>query len=60
MRSTDGANFSVSELIIFLREKVPGAFVEGGGHKNAGSIKFVPSKQQEVLKYVKEFIKKRN
>lgn len=59
MRATDDANFSVSELIEYLNKKIPEAFVEGGGHKNAGSIRFVPSKQKEVLELVKVYIKDR-
>ncbi|MBS3072037.1 hypothetical protein J4408_03535 [Candidatus Pacearchaeota archaeon] len=57
MRATDGANFSVHKLIEFLNKKVPSAFVQGGGHKNAGAISFVPRKKEEVLKYLREFIK---
>ena len=59
LRATDEANFSVHELIKFLDKKLPNAFVEGGGHKNAGSISFLPNKQTEVLKLFKEFIKGR-
>ena len=57
-RATDKSNFSMHELINFLNEKIPDAFVEGGGHKNAGSIKFLPNKKEKVLTLVKEFIKK--
>jgi len=39
-RANRQANFSVQELINFLNKKAPEAFVEGGGHKNAGSITF--------------------
>ena len=59
MRATDEANFSVHELIKFLNKKLPNAFVEGGGHKNAGSITFLPNKQGEVLTLFKEFLKGR-
>ena len=59
IRATDKANFSVHELIQFLNKKLPNAFVEGGGHKNAGSISFIPNKQKDVLKLLKEFIKSR-
>jgi len=44
LRATDEAKFSVHELIKFLNAKSPNAFVEGGGHKNAGSISFIPNK----------------
>jgi len=56
MRATDEAKFSVHDLIAFLHKKIPKAFVEGGGHKNAGSIRFVPSLNKEVMKLVKEYI----
>ncbi len=57
MRATDKSNFSVHDLIASLNKDIPEAFVEGGGHKNAGSIRFVPSKRKEVLELVKVFIK---
>ena len=59
LRATDEANFSMHELISFLNKKTPTSFVEGGGHKNAGSITFLPSKQGEILGLLKEFIKSR-
>jgi archaea-specific RecJ-like exonuclease len=58
MRATDEADFSVQELIKMLDKKLPDAFVEGGGHKNAGSISFLPYKKDEVVALLKEFIKK--
>ncbi len=57
IRATDSADFSVHRLIKFLQEKVPNAFVEGGGHKNAGAISFLPNKQKEVLDFFREFVK---
>lgn len=59
LRATDEANFSVHELIHFLDKKIPEAFVEGGGHKNAGSISFLPNKQKQVFELLREFISKR-
>ena len=59
MRATDSANFDVHALIKGLNETLPDAFVEGGGHKNAGSINFLPYVKDDVLKYLKEFVKKR-
>jgi len=58
IRATDDADFSVHDLITFLNKKIPEAFVEGGGHKNAGSITFLPNKKEEVLKALKEFVRK--
>lgn len=60
MRATDEANFSVQDLIAYLNKNLPEAFVEGGGHKNAGAIKFIPSKQKEVLALTRAFIAQRN
>jgi RecJ-like exonuclease len=57
IRATDKADFSVPELIRFLTKKIPLAFVEGGGHKNAGSISFLPNKQKEVLDFFIEYMK---
>lgn len=59
IRATDEANFSVHDLIKQLNKKLPNAFVEGGGHKNAGSINFIPVKQKEVLSELKKFVKSR-
>lgn len=56
MRATNGANFSLHELKKFLIDKSPNAFIEGGGHKNAGAISFLPCKKDEVVKYLKEFV----
>jgi archaea-specific RecJ-like exonuclease len=56
LRATDEANFSVHELLEFLNKKLPNAFVSGGGHKNAGSINFLPYKKKEVVEGLKEFI----
>ncbi|MEK6858497.1 MAG: hypothetical protein AABX53_01135 [Nanoarchaeota archaeon] len=60
IRGSDDIEFSVPELITYLNKKLPEAFVEGGGHRNAGSIKFVPSKHAEVMKLVREYIKTNN
>lgn len=57
IRASDEANFSVHDLIHKLHKELPEAFVEGGGHKNAGSIKFVPSKQSRVMDLLREYLK---
>ena len=57
-RATDEANFSMHEMICRLQEKLPNAFVEGGGHKNAGAINFIPRMKDEVWEVVKGFISK--
>ena len=41
-----------------LQKKLPNAFIEGGGHKNAGAINFIPRMKDKVLEIVKSFIGK--
>ncbi|MAH07991.1 hypothetical protein CMI38_07120 [Candidatus Pacearchaeota archaeon] len=60
LRATDQANFSVHDLITLLNKKLPNAFVDGGGHKNAGSITFLPNKKDDVVKILREFIRERS
>lgn len=59
LRATDEANFSVHELLLYLKKKLPNAFVSGGGHKNAGSLSFLPYMKKEVVLALKEFIRSR-
>jgi len=59
LRATDDANFSVHEFLEILEKKLPGAFANGGGHKNAGSINFLPYKKKEVVELLREFVKGR-
>lgn len=58
IRASAESNFSVNELVDYLNKNLPSAFVEGGGHKHAGSIRFLPSKKNDVLKSIKDYIKK--
>ncbi len=60
LRATDESNFSVHELIIFINKKLPDSFCDGGGHKNAGSITFLPNKKDKVVDLLREFIRMRN
>ncbi len=56
IRATDEANFSVHELKKYIEKKLPEAFVEGGGHKNAGALSFLPYKRDEVVELIREFV----
>ncbi len=56
IRATDEANFSVHELKNFIEDKFPKGFIEGGGHKNAGSLSFLPKDKEKILDLIKEFI----
>src|SRR3989339_2042769 len=57
IRATESSGFSVHKLMAYLNQKLPEAFVDGGGHHLAGALKFVPNKQKEVLDHLREFIK---
>lgn len=59
IRASEDANFSVQEVINYLNKHIPQAFVEGGGHKNAGSIRFVPVKQKEVMELIRKYLKEK-
>ncbi len=56
IRASDESNFSIHDLIAYLNKHAPSAFVEGGGHKHAGAIKFVPSQRDAVLAAVRKFL----
>ncbi len=57
IRATAESTFSTNELVDYLQKSVPKAFVEGGGHKQAGSIRFLPVRKAEVLQAIKTYIK---
>jgi len=57
MRSTEKSGFSVHEFIKYCQKNVPEAFVEGGGHENAGAVKFVPSQRSKILDALRIFIR---
>jgi archaea-specific RecJ-like exonuclease len=58
-RATDGANFSVHDLIGFLQKNLPNAFVSGGGHKNAGAISYLPKYKTNVVELFEKFVEDR-
>jgi RecJ-like exonuclease len=58
IRATESSGFSIHSFLTYLQKHVPSAFVEGGGHKQAGAIKFVPSQREAVLKALKSFLGK--
>ncbi|MFB6246624.1 MAG: DHH family phosphoesterase [Candidatus Pacearchaeota archaeon] len=60
IRVSDDVNFSIHELLEFLKEQVPEAFIKGGGHKNAGSLNFIPNSKDKVVSKFKEYIQIKN
>ncbi|MEK6888878.1 MAG: hypothetical protein AABW80_02095 [Nanoarchaeota archaeon] len=57
MRATEESNFSVHDFIAYCKKNIPETFVNGGGHKHAGAIRFVPSQRDKVLYAFREFVK---
>ena len=60
IRATNAANFSIHALKAFLVEQLPNSFVEGGGHKNAGALNFIPCMKDDVVRLLKEFVTQKN
>jgi RecJ-like exonuclease len=58
MRATEPSGFDIHAFIKYCEENVPMAFVNGGGHKHAGAVRFVPSRREEVLDALRKFLKK--
>ncbi|MBS3137861.1 DHH family phosphoesterase [Candidatus Woesearchaeota archaeon] len=56
--STEIQEFSIDEIIKLLQQKLPGAQVDGGGHRVAGSISFIPQAFDDVKKIVDEYVEK--
>lgn len=56
IRATEESNFSVHDFISYCGKNIPEAFVNGGGHKHAGAIRFVPSQREKVLNAFRDFI----
>lgn len=50
--------FDVNEIMNLLKENLPYAQVNGGGHRTAGSISFVEAAKEEVFNIVEEYIEK--
>ncbi|RLE39302.1 hypothetical protein DRJ17_01115 [Candidatus Woesearchaeota archaeon] len=57
VRATEGVGINVNIIIHELKQKIPYGFISGGGHENAGSIRFVEAVRDEVLKFVEEKVK---
>lgn len=56
--SPELSHIDVNKFITELREKFPFALIDGGGHRNAGTIQFIESAKEEIVSYVEDMIKK--
>ena len=52
----DQVPFSFVALIDHLREEFPYAAISGGGHPQAGTLKFVPGAKDDVLREIRKFL----
>ncbi len=50
--------FDVNEIISILKKKLPYANIDGGGHRVAGSIRFIGEAKEEVVAVVDEYVGK--
>lgn len=55
IRAKENTGFDVHELLDILYEKYEYAQVDGGGHKLVGSIKFIPSALESILKEIENY-----
>lgn len=56
IRASDDAPFELHDVLERMKQELPQSFAEGGGHQKAGSIKFAPAAQAEVLAFLKKVI----
>ena len=47
----------IAKIIDHLKQKMPQANIEGGGHECAGTIKFVSAHSETILEEIKELVK---
>ena len=55
-RASDDSAYNFPEMLIAMKEKVPLAFAEGGGHPHAGTFKFVAAQYEAVHAQMKAYI----
>ena len=45
---------SVQKMIELIHEHIPEANIEGGGHEQAGTLKFIPAHLSRILELIKD------
>jgi len=56
MRFSDALSLDVNRIISLLKEKIPHAGIQGGGHARAGSFRFYSIARDEVAESVRKII----
>ena len=54
--SKNTEDFDVNELLNMLKNKLPYAQIDGGGHKRAGSIGFIEAAKEEIMKIAEDYV----
>ena len=49
--------FSFVNLMEHLKEQFPHALVSGGGHPNAGTVKFLPAAKDEIMREIRRYLR---
>ncbi|MBN1503377.1 hypothetical protein JW930_07595 [Candidatus Woesearchaeota archaeon] len=58
-RADNVEGFSVNQLVSEMKQDMPHALVHGGGHDFAGTLRFMKAAKQEIIKKVREYLKKK-
>lgn len=57
MRITENVSFDVNQVINSIKQSLPHAFADGGGHEHAGTVRFVEAAREEIIDFIKNYIK---
>jgi RecJ-like exonuclease len=58
LKDTEGNDFSLPLMLAGIKEKLPHALAEGGGHDVAGSVRFLEASGDEVMDAVFDYVKR--
>ncbi len=54
---TNIEGFNTNKIIDYLQKRIGFGFISGGGHENAGTVKFISGVKERVIDGIKEFLK---
>jgi RecJ-like exonuclease len=55
---TNVERFDLNAMIEEMKRKLPYVQLEGGGHRMAGTIHFIEAAQEEVISFIKDYLKR--